>query len=286
MAASWCSIRKGNLLSTTDPLGYAITYALHQRQADADHAIAPARARDHVWQQRHIEYVAGPESSGNAAQRASPTSTTTSSRLTEVDTQALQGDGTYTTARSTKYQYNASNQISGRRRSRWLDHVDQHARPARPIRSKQDVLGNMVDYSFTQNATTGITRPRPPTWATAGQQPDRPGHCRTSVFAPARRAQPRPTARPARPKRPTPWATRRSSATQATALAAQYGDAADPNRPAISIQRNAANLPTVINDPANTGGTPVQISLQRGQLPLADHRRKRARDQIHLHGLE
>ncbi len=39
------------------------------------------------------------------------------------------------------------------------------------------------------------------------------------------------------------------------------------NRPAISIQRNAANLPTVINDPANTGGTPVQILYNAGNLP-------------------
>ncbi len=41
-----------------------------------------------------------------------------------------------------------------------------------------------------------------------------------------------------------------------------------PGSPTITIQRNAANLPTVINNPADTGGSPENITYNSANLPV------------------
>src|SRR5262249_7240526 len=96
---------QGNLLTTTDPLGNTITYGytngkLSQITDSASQKLAITYGSD-----GRIQYVAGPESSGNASRRIAFLYDI-NGRLLEVDTQALQSGGTYSTARSTRYQYN------------------------------------------------------------------------------------------------------------------------------------------------------------------------------------
>jgi YD repeat-containing protein len=260
---------QGNLLSTTDNKGYTITYTyngglLTQIGDSAGQMLTITYGSNGL-----IEYVAGPDNSATPQRRIAYVYDS-SRRLIEVDTQALD-NGSYNTVSSTKYQYNSSNQISAVVGPDGLTTLTDAPNLRGQSTQNEDVLGNTVANNYTPNAATGGTTTQSTDMGNAngvGDNPDASGNAALQYVAPGASS--------------TTQLNNTAQVTQTTdALGdtTQYGYQAGsllpnsvtlptPNRPAISVQYNAANLPTVISDPANTGGKPVQIVYNAANLPV------------------
>ncbi len=128
-----------------------------------------------------IQYVAGPESSGNASRRIVYLYDA-GGRLIEVDTQALQAAAPTAPSRSTKYQYNTSNQISGFIGPDGLTTLtntpDLRGRSAQ----QQESWGTLSPTASPRMPQAATTRRKQRTWGPWAQQPDGTGHSRFTVF--------------------------------------------------------------------------------------------------------
>ena len=258
---------QGNLLSTTDARGYTITYNYTNGQLSKITDTGGQALTITYGSNGLIQYVAGPDNTTNPQRRIAYVYDS-SNRLIEVDKQVLQSGSTYTTASSTEYQYNATNQISGVVGPNGLTTLTGATDVRGRSTQSQNVLGNMVDYGYTQNVATGATTTQATDMGTTGgNDPTAQGVAALQYFAAGSTSTTQFDS-----------TARTTQTTNALGNTTQYGYTAGsllpntvtlptPNRPSISIQRNAANLPTVINDPANTGGSPVQITYNAANLP-------------------
>ncbi len=258
---------QGNLLSTTDAKGYAITYTYTSGQLTQIGDSAGQVLTVTYGSNGMIQYVAGPDHSATPQRRIQYVYDA-SNRLIEVDTQALQSGGTYSTAHSTEYQYNASNQISGVIGPDGLTTLTNTPDLRGRSSQSQNVLGDTVDYGYTQDAATGDTTTEATDMGTtSGNDPTAQGIAALQYVA----AGATSTTTLDSTARTTQTTNALGDTTQfgytGTSLLPSSVTLPTPGRPSISIQSNSVNLPTVINDPANVGGTPVQITYTAANLP-------------------
>jgi RHS repeat-associated protein len=260
---------QGNLLSTTDEKGYSITYTYTNGQLTKISDTANQVLTVSYGSNGMIQYVAGPDNSTTPQRRISFVYDT-SNRLIEVDTQALQS-GTYSTASSTEYQYNSSSQISGvigpNGVTTLTDAPDVKGRSTQ----SENAAGDVVDYGYTQNAATGSTTTAATNMGPAsGNNPTAQGIAALKYLATGA-ASTTTLDSSARTTQTTDAAGDTTTYNYTgTSLVPSSVTLPTPGRPSISIQSNSVNLPTVINDPANTGGTPVQITYTAADLPSTE----------------
>ena len=259
----------GNLLSTKDKDGYVISYTYtNGLLTTIGDSTGQAIAITYDANGR-IQYVAGPNSSGTPMRRVAY-NYDSNGLLISVNTQALQSNGTYSTSGTTQYQYNAMDQIAAVIAPDGTTSLTNAADLRGRSTQTMDDMGNMSDYSYTQDATgdrttqvtdmgnSGINNPT--AQGLAALQYIASGSDSTSQFD---------------------TSSRTMSTTDALGHTYSYGYTGSsllpnsvtlptPGRPSITIQRNAANLPTVINDPANVGGSAVQITYNAANLPVTE----------------
>ncbi|MCA9030549.1 MAG: cadherin domain-containing protein, partial [Planctomycetaceae bacterium] len=257
----------GNLLRDIDNRGYTLTYGYSSGKLLTISDAAGQTVTLTYDGNGRIQSVVAPESTG-LAQRRVVYNYDGAGRLIRVDIQALQTNDTYLTARNTQYEYNADDQlvgIIGPDGVRTLTNApDLRGRSD----MRQDALGNMVDYGFTLNESTGARTTQSVDMGTTGlNDPTAQGldALRYFVTGSTNVQQFDSSAR-----------TTMVMDANGNAFHFDYtGDLQAPTsialptdgRPTISIQRNAASLPTVITDPANTGATPVQITYTAANKP-------------------
>ena len=257
---------EGSLLTTTNRLGATITYGytngkLSQITDNGGQKLTITHGGDD-----RIQYVAGPDNSAMPERRIEY-KYDASGRLFQVDTQTLQG-ATYVTARSTTYQYNADNQISGVIGPDGVTTLTNTSDLRGRSDQRQDALGNMVHFAFAQDSNTGMRTTEIADMGTTGMNdPTAHGVDALKYFAAGSTSM-----------REFDSTDRPTQNVDALGNATTYGYAGDsllptsislpdPDRPAISIERNSANLPTLVDDPANTGGQPVAITYTAANLP-------------------
>jgi len=251
----------GKLLQDIDSRGYTLSYSyttsgkLSQIVDGTNQAIRLTYGAD-----GRIDTVIAPEPTGNA-QRKVQYVYDTQGRLIRVDIQALQGDGTYLTTRDTKYDYNTDNQLTGITGPDGVKTLTAAIDLMGRQDIRQDAIGNMADLNFTLDSTTGDRTTQTIDMGTSGlNSATAHGLAAIKYFAPGSTSvqQFDPTART-------------TKTVDALGNEIKFGYSGDlqaptsitlptPNRPAISVQRNSLSLPTVINDPANVGATPIQIT--------------------------
>ncbi len=258
---------QGNLLSTTDAMGHAITYGYSSGQLSQITDAAGQKLAITYGTNGLIQYVAGPDNSATPMRRIAYTYDT-AGKLTEVDSQSLQSGNTYSTVRSTKYQYSANKQLSAVIGPDGLTTLAAALDLRGRSTQSQDVLGNMIDSAYMQNSATGLrTTQTTDMGTTAANDPTAQGIAALEYVAAG-----------ATSSTQFDGTARLTQSTDALQNTTQYGYTGNsllpntvtlptPGRPAISIQRNSANLPTTITDPANTGGGPVQITYNSANLP-------------------
>ena len=251
----------GKLLQDIDSRGYTLSYSyttagkLSQIADGTNQAIRVTYGAN-----GRIDTVIAPEPTGNA-QRKAQYIYDTQGRLIRVDIQSLQGNGTYLTTRDTKYDYNTDNQLTGITGPDGVKTLTAAIDLTGRQDISQDALGNIADLNFTLDSTTGNRTTQTIDMGTSGlNSATDHGLAAIKYFAPGSTSvqQFDPTARP----------TKTVDALGNEIKFSYSGDLQaptsitlpTPNRPAISVQRNSLSLPTVINDPANVGATPIQIT--------------------------
>ena len=258
----------GRLLTLTDRLGNTITYTytnglLSQITDGANQTLTITYGSD-----GRIQYVAGPDNSATPMRRTAYTYDT-GGRLVRVDTQALQSGGTYATARSVQYQYNSSNQLTGVIGPDGITSLTNAPDLRGRSTMRQDPLGNLVDYGFTQDPTTNVRTTQVVDMGTTGlNNPTAQGTDALRYFAAGSTSMTQFDGSDRTTKTMDPLGHATTYGYNGSSVLPNSVTLPTPGRPSISIQRNAVNLPTVINDPANTGGTPVQITYNAANLPM------------------
>jgi uncharacterized repeat protein (TIGR01451 family) len=258
----------GRLLTLTDRLGNTITYTYTNGQlskiADGGNQVLTIT----YGSDGRIQYVAGPDNSATPMRRTAYTYDT-GGRLTRVDTQALQSGGTYATARSVQYQYNSSNQLTGVIGPDGITSLTNAPDLRGRSTMRQDPFGNMTDYGFTQDPTTNVRTTQLVDMGTTGlNNPTAHGTDALRYFAAGSTSVTQFDGSDRTTKTMDPLGRATTYGYTGSALLPNSVTLPTPGRPSISIQRNAVNLPTVINDPANAGGAPVQITYNAANLPM------------------
>ncbi|MGL6077104.1 MAG: RHS repeat-associated core domain-containing protein [Fimbriiglobus sp.] len=256
----------GKLVKTTDTLGNEISYSydgsgrLTQISDSSNQKLVVTYGTD-----GRMQYVSGPDATGTPQRRVA--FLYTNGRLTQVDTQALQTGTTYTTARSTRYLYNTDGQVSGVIGPDGVTSLTNASDIRGRSTARTDAVGTTTNFGFTQDAT-GVRTTQMSDAGSAGNDPLAHGHAALRYFTPGASSAQQfdPTARPTRSTDALGNATKYGYS--GTAQAPTSVTLPTPGRPTISVQRNAADLPTVITDPANVGGTPVRVTYTAANLPL------------------
>jgi len=258
----------GNLLQDIDSRGYSLFYGY-------TNAGRPSQISDSIGQAIRITYTAAgrvdyavaPESSGSP-QRKVQFVYDSLGRLIRVDNQALQADGAYLTTRDTKYEYNSDNQLTGITGPDGVKSLTAVVDLTGRQDTSQDALGNRADFHFTADAATGsrITQVKD-TGATGANNPTAhgldairffpPGSTSAQVFDTAAR-----TTKTIDPLGNTTHFTYAGDAIAPTTITLPTS-----NRPSINILRNGLSLPTLIDDSANAGAKPIQITYTAANKP-------------------
>ncbi len=265
----------GNILKTTDALGYAITYTYANGKLSTIKDSTSQQLAILYGSNGEIQYVQGPDASATPLRRIAY-QYNAAGLLSEVDVQNL-ANGAYVTASSTLYAYNGNNQLSSVTGPDGVTTLTAAANLAGQTTTSSNALGDMTGVNYSLNPSTGVTT----TLSTDMGDPSMnavnsannayaQGIGALQYFVPGSSSM-----------QQTDSTSRTVGTTDALGNATKLGyngNSQAPNtvqlpmanRPAITIQRNSANLPTVINDPANTGGAPVQIQYNSANLPTSE----------------
>ena len=258
----------GKLIQDIDSRGFTFTYSYTTAGKLSQIADATNQAiRVNYATSGRIDSVIAPEPTGNA-QRKAQYIYDAGGRLIRVDIQALQTNATYLTARDTKYEYNSDNQLTGITGPDGVKTLTAAVDLTGRQDMSQDQLGNMADLSFTVDTITGDRTTQTLDMGTTGvNNATAHGLDAIKYFASGSTSSQKfdSTAR----------TTKSVDAMGHETKLGYTGDLQAPtsitlptaNRPSISIQRNIFSLPTVINDPANLGATPTQITYTAANKP-------------------
>jgi YD repeat-containing protein len=264
----------GKIQKVTDPRGYALSYTydgttgLLTKVSSLNQSGGTINVIKVTYDTNgRIQYVAGPDDVTNPMRRAAYTYDS-AGRLTQVDIQNYVTSA-YVTARTTQYQYNASNQLSAVITPDGVTALTNTPDLRGRSDQRQDATGSLTDYSFSVDATGVRTTQIVDQGSVTGNDPTAQGVAALEYFAAGSTAQ-----------RQFDSSDRGTGTTDPLGNTTQFGYSGDTrlptsvtlptaNRPAISIERNSVNLPTVVNDPANMGAQPVQISYNAANLPTS-----------------
>ena len=204
--------------------------------------------------------------------------------LTSVNYQALQSNGTYSTSSTVGYQYNSSNQLSAVIAADGTTTLTTADNVRGQSTEETSDTGNMAQSTYTLDPNTGDTTTQVKDMGSTGaSSPTAQGIAAIEYVAAGSSSTSQFDA-----------ASRETSTTNALGNTTSYGYTGTsllpnsvtlptPGSPTITIKRNAANLPTVVNNPADSGGTPVTYHLQLGESSGRRHRPEGPRHPLHVH---
>ena len=258
----------GLLLSSKDNDGYVITYSYTNGQL--------TKISDSTGQVLTITYngngsiqsVAGPDSSATPMRQA-VYNYDSNGLLTSVNYQALQSNGTYATASTVQYQYDSNNQLSAVIAADGTTTLTTADNLRGQSTEETDALGNMADSTYTLDPTTGDTTTQVTDMGTTGvNNPTAQGIAALQYVAAGSTSTSQFDATSRETSTTNALGNTTSYGYNGTSLVPNSVTLPTPNSPTITIQRNAANLPTVINNPADTGGSPEKITYNSANLPV------------------
>lgn len=258
---------QGKLLQDIDSRGFTLEYNYTGNDLSGISDSVGQLVTVNYGTDGRVESVVGPEASGNA-QRKAVYVYDAEGRLTRVDIQALQPDDTYLTARNTQYNYNADDQLTGVTGPDGVKTLTSAIDLTGRTDMRQDQLGNMLDFAFSVDIGTGERTTQTMDMGTTGtNDPTAHGLDAIRYFVSGSTNEQHFDS--------TDRTTMTMDALGNMTSLGYTDDLQAPtsitlpteDRPSISIQRNALSLPTVINDPANVGATPTQITYTVANKP-------------------